>query len=116
MRRDEETVHDIVHAAREIADFTRGMSRAQFESDRRTLTAVLYEITVIGEAAKRLSAGFRQSQPQLPWTDIAGMRDRVIHHYDEVDLQIVWETVQKDVPELMRLLGPLLPPQEREKA
>lgn len=95
MQPDLDTVHDIVHAAREIADFTRGMSESSF---------------AIGEAVKRLSESFRLGHPAVPWSEIAGMRDRLIHNYDEVDLGIVWSTIQTDVPRLLARLEPLLPP------
>ncbi len=109
MRRDAETVLDIVHAAREVLDFTRGMTRDRFATDRRTLMAVLHEFTIIGEAAKRLSLPFRSAHPGVPWAEIAGMRDRLIHNYDEVDLDVVWDTIQRDVPVLIRHLEPLAP-------
>ncbi len=111
MRHDLDTVHDIVYAAREVIGFTRGMARDTFAADRRTIMAVLHEFTIIGEAVKRLSADFRSAHPEVPWADISGMRDRLIHNYDEVDLDTVWDTIGRDVPDLIGRLEPLLPPE-----
>jgi len=67
---------------------------------------------VIGEAVKRLSQDFRTRHPEIPWTLIAGMRDKLIHGYDIVDLDEVWKTADADVPDLLSLLEPLLPKQK----
>ena len=67
---------------------------------------------VIGEAVKRLSLEFRASHSSIPWSDIAGMRDHLIHGYDIVDLEEVWKTATVDVPDLLTALEPMVPPQE----
>ncbi len=67
---------------------------------------------LLGEAAKRLSETFRSAHPEIPWRLAAGMRDRLIHHYDDVDLVEVWKTVRRDVPELIAALEPLVPREE----
>ncbi len=63
----------------------------------------------MGEATKRLSSEFRAQYPEIPWKDIAGMRDILAHQYDRVNLNTLWDVVQTDVPELLALLEPLLP-------
>jgi uncharacterized protein with HEPN domain len=67
---------------------------------------------VMGEAVKRLSKEFRAGHPQIPWPLIAGMRDKLIHGYDIVDLEQVWQTADSDVPALLAEIGPLLPKQQ----
>ncbi len=79
----------------------RGHSQGSFEADRKTRSAVLYEIVVIGEGAKRLSPEFRARHPGVPWKPISGMRDRVAHSFDEVDFQLIWEVAQVHAPRLI---------------
>lgn len=110
MQRDNAALLDMARYAQHILDFSQDMDEAQLAADARTQAAILYYIAVIGEAVKRLSPDFRSQHPDIPWTDIAGMRDKVIHQYDRVKLDVVWNTIQQDIPELLRLLTPLLPP------
>jgi uncharacterized protein with HEPN domain len=109
MPRDEAILLDIAHAARLVLEFKEGMDHATFLQDLKTQSAVLHQLMVIGEAVKRLSLDFRAKHPEIPWPLIAGMRDNLIHGYDIVDLDEVWRTAKTDVPELLRLIEPLLP-------
>ena len=110
MRRDDNAVLlDIAHAAGLVASFVAGMDKAGFLADVRTQSAVLHQILVLGEATKRLSAEFRAGYPEVPWSDIAGMRDKLIHEYDAVDDDEVWSTATKDIPALLSWVTPLLP-------
>jgi uncharacterized protein with HEPN domain len=109
MQRDEATLLDIVRFAREILDLTRGMDEVAFAEARPTQLAVLYEIAVLGEAVKRLSPEFRESHAEIPWKEIAGMRDKVIHQYDRVKISVVWQAIAIDIPHLLQQIEPLLP-------
>jgi uncharacterized protein with HEPN domain len=91
------------------------MSQASFVADKRTHLAILYEITVIGEIVKRLSPEFRQSHPEIPWRQIAGMRDKLVHDYSKVDLDLTWEVSQSSIPKLLEFALPLLPQKNSEK-
>jgi uncharacterized protein with HEPN domain len=106
--RDRVTLLDLLHAAQLASEFVAGMSLANFRADRKTQAAVLHQLTVLGEAVKRLSPEFRDAHPVLPWRLIAGMRDHLIHRYDSVDLEEVWQTVQRDLPALRVAITPLL--------
>lgn len=110
--RDEATLLDLVRAARLVVRFKPGLDGRTFEHDAKTQSAVLHQLMVMGEAATRLSAGFRGRHSEVPWGPIAGMRDRLIHAYDVVDLYEVWVAVERDVPRLLAILGPLLPKKE----
>ena len=85
------------------------MDRAAFLGDIKTQSSVLHQLVIMGEAVKRLSADFRARNPQVPWALMAGMRDKLIHSYDIVDLEEVWQTANRDVPELLHWLEPRLP-------
>ena len=112
MERDKATLLDIARAARFVLEFIQDMDKAAFLTDPKTQSAVLHQLMVIGEAVKRLSAEFRDGHPAVPWSLIAGMRDKLIHGYDIVDLDEVWRTAEVDVPELLSLIEPLAPKQE----
>ncbi|HBR00669.1 DUF86 domain-containing protein [Roseofilum sp. Belize Diploria] len=109
MSRDESYLLDIAKFCRTILRLTENMTQADFEGDERTQLAVLYEITIIGEVVKRLSSEFCDRHSAVEWRQIAGMRDRLIHDYDEVKLDLVWQVVQTNIPELLEYIIPLLP-------
>ena len=106
---DDAWLLDIANAAQDILDFCRSMDHAAFIADLKTQAAVMHRLMVVGEAAKRLSDGFRESHSQQPWKQIAGMRDRLIHGYDKVRLEVVWQVVQDDIPELLTFVEDKLP-------
>ncbi len=109
MDRDNASLLDIARAARLTLDFCRGMTKAQFLNDLKTQSAVLHQLLILGEAVKRLSDDFRQQHATIPWRLIAGMRDKLIHGYDSIDLNEVWKTTSQDMPNLLNQLDPLLP-------
>jgi uncharacterized protein with HEPN domain len=109
MRRDEVSLLDIERAGRLVIVFVRGATKETFLADIKTQSSVLYQLTVMGEAVKRLSEDFRAQHPEIPWALIAGMRDHLIHGYDVVDWDEVWNTSTRDVPDLLAKLDPLLP-------
>jgi len=112
MHRDEATLLDIAMAARLVLEFKEGMDKAAFLDDVKTQSSVLHQLMVTGEAVKRLSDGFRTRHPEIPWSLMAGMRDKLIHGYDIVDMEEVWKTANRDVPDLLHWLEPLLPKAE----
>jgi len=109
MPRDEAILLDIAKAARLALEFARGLDQDAFLEDLKTQSAVSHQLMVLGEAVKRLSDEFCRKHPEIPWRQIAGMRDRLIHGYDVVDLDEVWLVLEEDLPELLTQLGPLLP-------
>lgn len=112
MSRDSQVLLDIVRAARLATEFAAGIDEAAFIHDLKTQSAVLHQLMLLGEAVKRLSEDFREQNPGIQWRLIAGMRDRLIHHYDDVDLEEVWKAVHGDLPELVAVLEPLTPRNE----
>jgi uncharacterized protein with HEPN domain len=109
MSKDDATLLDMLTAARRAAQFASGLTRDQLGDDLKTQSAILHQLLVLGEAAKRLSEGFRDANAETPWKAIAGMRDRIIHGYDDVDLGEVWRTIESDLPMLMAALERLVP-------
>lgn len=112
MQHDDAYLLDIYNACVKIIQFTDGYSLESFERDTKTQSAVLHQLLVLGEAVKRLSEDFRDRHSLVNWSLIAGMRDRIIHGYDVVDLKVVWNTVEKDIPNLMQKIEPLLSEKE----
>ena len=111
MPRDDAVLLDIVNAGRLIQSFIQDLTKEDFLNDLKTQSAVLHQVTVIGEAARRLSQAFRERHPILPWSLMAGMRDPIIHGYDAIDLEEVWKTATLDVPEALVKLETLVPRQ-----
>ena len=110
-RDDEAYLLDMLLAARDGLRFTEGSTFAQFEGSRLQQYAVLKAIEVIGEAAAHISAETKNAHADLPWVDIIGMRNRLVHGYFEVNIVRVWETVQDDLPKLISQIEPLVPPE-----
>ncbi len=100
---------------RQIQSYMQGLGEAEFRSNPMVQDAVLRQLMVIGEAAGRLTPEFRLQHPELPWTKITGMRNRLIHDYGHVDFGIVWDAVQHDLPVLITNLEPLVPPPPTEQ-
>ena len=99
---------DINNAIDSIKNFIEGMNFEQFKSDDKTSSAVIRKFEIIGEATKNLPNSIKDKYSQIPWKDIAGMRDKLIHAYYEVDLNLVWITIQKRLPEIQAFLDDVL--------
>ena len=83
-----------------IVDFVQGMTLGDFLADRRSHSAVAYQLVIIGEATKHLSKPFRDSHDAVPWREMAGMRDILVHDYLKLDISILWRTAIYNVPAL----------------
>lgn len=114
MLRDDATRLDILKAARLVVEFKGKLAKRAFLRDTKTQSAILHQLLVTGEAAKRLSEDFRARHSEIPWITIAGMRDKLIHAFDAVDLDEVWKTITKEIAPLISFLEPLAP-QEKIK-
>ena len=94
-------------AASDACGFVEGMSKSDFLDDKRTQQAVIMSLIIIGEAATKLMDGysdFTDRHAEIPWRSMRGMRNRVTHGYFQIDVEIVWETVQKALPDLLNKL------------
>lgn len=93
-------ITDILQAIERIESFISGMDYDAFVEDDKTLSAVVRKLEIIGEAVKQLPISFTEQHTTIPWKQIAGMRDKLIHFYFGVDPLLVWQTVQNRLPEL----------------
>ena len=89
---------DILNSILKIEEFIKGMTFENFQDDEKTIFAVIRALEIMGEAAKKMPQSVRNKHPQIPWREISGMRDKLIHGYFGVDLKVVWDTVKKDIP------------------
>jgi uncharacterized protein with HEPN domain len=111
MRRDDAYLLDILIAARKALKFLEGMTWEEFEQSELHQNAVVHLLEIIGEAARLISQETRDAHPDIPWEQMIGMRNRLIHEYFRVDLATVWDTVRNDLPRLIALVDPLVPPE-----
>jgi uncharacterized protein with HEPN domain len=106
--RDRVRLSDMRDAAREALAFMQGRSPADLRADRLLLLAMVKELEIVGEAATRVSAETRAQLDRIPWQEIVGMRNQLIHVYSSIDLEIVWSTLVDDLPPLVAELERVL--------
>lgn len=108
-------VQDIVEAMNNAIKFVDDMSYDEFIQDTKTIYAVVRSIEIIGEAVKNIPEDVKKNYPRIPWKDMAGMRDKLIHEYFGVRPERVWETVKRDIPNLNPLFEKMLSEIEKEE-
>ena len=104
MKDDRLYIEHILLSIERIESYITGENHQSFSDDYLTQDAVVRQLEIIGEATKRISKEFRSINPQVPWSDMAGMRDVLIHDYLEVDIDIVWKTATESIYKLKSLL------------
>lgn len=109
-------VDDILNGMNKAEILLEAVSYSQFETDFRINFAVVRALEIIGEAVKRLPEDLCLRYPDIPWRGMAGMRDRIIHGYDNVDLQIVWDVVKRDIPQIKPKIAKILIDYEGENS
>ncbi len=103
MRDDRERLKDILQAIEHIEKYA-ARGRSVFEQDELIQTWFLQHLQIIGEASRAVSANIRESHPEVPWASIIGMRNILVHNYFEIDLPVIWNAVERELPELKRQL------------
>ncbi len=107
-------INDILQNMRDAEEFIQGLSYGQFVADKRTFNAVVRSLEVIGEAAKNVPDEIRAKNPLVPWKEMAGMRDKVIHLYFGVDREAVWIAVKDRIPAIRPLIEQILKDLEKK--
>jgi uncharacterized protein with HEPN domain len=102
-------VGHMLDTAQKSLSFIRGKSREDFDNDEVLRLALTHLLQIIGESARRVSQEFREENPQIPWKAIVGMRTKVVHDYLDIDEDIVWDTVMRELPKLLSALENILP-------
>jgi len=90
----------ILQSIKSVEKYSKGLEKERFMNDEEKQDAIIRKLEVIGEAVANLEDKFKQDYPNVPWQDISDMRNRLIHEYFAVDLDLVWEVLQKDLPAL----------------
>jgi uncharacterized protein with HEPN domain len=97
-------IRHILDAIAENSSYVSGMTFDTFCADSRTLKAVVWNLVIIGEAARLIPPDIEKAYPGLPWAQIRGMRNHIVHGYDQVDAEIVWQVIQTELPALVEVL------------
>jgi uncharacterized protein with HEPN domain len=98
-------IDHILDSIRKINEFSDGLSLKDFKANELVQDAIIRNIEIIGEASKKISTDTKQTYYKIPWKEIAGMRDKLIHDYLGVDVTVVWKTIKEDIPTLERLIS-----------
>ncbi|MDP2983695.1 MAG: DUF86 domain-containing protein [Candidatus Latescibacter sp.] len=109
MWKDEGYLLDIFNEAKKLVRHFQGVSRQDFFRDEERQYVAFWSISVMGEAAGKVSQKFRAENPDLPWREMIGIRNVLIHNYARIDLDIVWGVITHSAPQLIQSIGPLLP-------
>lgn len=105
---DQSYLFDMLDSAKAIVQMVSGMSLQQYKTDRRTRRAVEREVEIIGEAARKVSMPFQQAHPEIPWKKVMGQRHKLAHEYGEIEDEILWHVATVSVPELIKLIEPII--------
>lgn len=109
LREDLIRLRHMLDAATAAIGFCAGLDRRDLDRDTRTILAVVKAVEIVGEAASRVSLGCRESHPGIAWADVIAMRNRLVHAYFDIDLDILWKTVVEDLPQLVAQLESSIP-------
>ncbi len=101
-------IQDILDSIKDIKSFISGINFEEFKRDKKTLNAVVRSIEIIGEAAKKIPKSLRDKYYDIPWKKMSGMRDKMIHEYFGIDVEILWKVVKDDIPPLKSSIQEML--------
>ena len=107
-RDDKVYLVDILENIELIEKFVGNKTKSQLSKDIKTIYGILRALEIIGEAAKRVSQNIKKKYPEIPWREMAGTRDKLIHHYFGIDFDIIWDIAKKDLPDLKEKIKKIL--------
>jgi len=108
-------IQDIIASIKYIEEFVEGIDYNNFVNDRKTIFAVVKGIENIGEASKNIPTSLKNRYIEIPWKDMAGMRDKLSHAYFEIDMDVLWKTIQRDIPQLKILISKIVEDDARNR-
>lgn len=111
MSRDDAYLFDILESARAALEYARGKTKDEFLKNPLLQDAIVRRLEIIGEAAGRVSTATQEKHAHLPWQAVKGTRNRVVHEYDSIQLDIIWDILQKDLPSLVKQLEKIVKPE-----
>ena len=106
--KDKDRIRHMLEAALKAGEFSKGKTRGDLDANEQLTLSLVHLLEILGEAAGKVSQDFRREHPEIPWNRISGIRNRLVHGYFDIDLDIVWETVTTRLPELMIQLKKLV--------
>ena len=101
-------IEDMLESGAKILEYTKGLTFDKFTGDSKTIDAVVRNFEIIGEAANRLPQDFKESHPEIDWHRIRGFRNRIVHHYFGIDLDIVWQIKENFLPDMLKQISNLM--------
>lgn len=107
-RDDRDYLEDIVEAIERIVTYVEGLNYESFAKDTKTQDAVIRNLEVIGEAAKQVSDTLREQHPEIPWREVCGVRDKLIHHYFGINVETLWQIIETDLSPLLSQMKAIL--------
>jgi uncharacterized protein with HEPN domain len=105
---DHGRLEDILDAIKRIESYLRGVNEKKFKDDLMRQDAIMLQIEIIGEAARHVSDEFQERHPEIPWSEMIGMRNKIVHDYFEIDVSRIWDTAKNDIPPLKKAVWKLL--------
>lgn len=106
------TIRQMIDHARKAVDRVVGKDRAAFDADEDLRYVLLHLVQIVGEAARRVSPAFQQRHPEIPWSDVIGMRHKIVHDYMDINERLLWEVVTTELTSLVERLSRLTPPDD----